>query len=80
MAMNEDVLMANTIAAHNSLKLFPCTSITGTIIEDDILRQQIFLLVFTVENYLSKSQHIHYITLQVKQNNEAVNEDTVDGD
>lgn len=37
MAMKEDVLMANTIDAHNSLKLFPCTSITGTIIEDDIL-------------------------------------------
>lgn len=35
--MNEDVLMAITIAAHNSLKLFPCTSITGTIIEDDII-------------------------------------------
>lgn len=66
MAMNEDVLMANTIAAHNSLKLFPCTSITGTIIEDDILslldkltntthllKTAIFLLVFTTANYLS---------------------------
>jgi hypothetical protein len=70
MAMNEDVLMANTIAAHNSLKLFPCTSITGTIIEDDILsaldkitntthllKTEIFLMVFT--NYLSnQSQHV----------------------
>lgn len=64
MAMNEDVLIANTIAAHNSLQLFPCTSITGTIIEDDILsaldkltntthllKTEIFLMVFT--NYLS---------------------------
>jgi len=60
MAMNEDVLMANTIAAHNSVKLFPCTSITGTIMEDDIfsaldkitntthpLKTEIFLMLFT---------------------------------
>lgn len=36
-AMNEDVLMARTIAAHSSLKVLPCTSITGIIIEDVII-------------------------------------------